>query len=176
MRGVWVKEAMPKSYAELGATLRAARLKKGWRQSDVAERSCGRLRQDYISRIESGDHRPEFDKLEAFAETLDLDLNELKIQAGYPTVPVKADMRSGISAGSRVNVVVEPTIPTSAATPGMGMATWPPPDAPVERWVQFWLNYPGDPPEAASKAIAAARKRRKEQRDADRRMDRDRGR
>ncbi len=75
--------------AELRDMIKGARLSKGWRQSDVAARSSGRLEQTYISQVELGKNRqPSFEKLEAFAEVLQLNLNDLKIAAGYPVVTV----------------------------------------------------------------------------------------
>lgn len=60
--------------AELGARIKAARIAGGLTQTDVAQ---GHLSVGYLSRIESGQRRPDVAMLEAIAKHLDLDLDDL---------------------------------------------------------------------------------------------------
>jgi transcriptional regulator with XRE-family HTH domain len=79
----------------LGELLRQCRLDRGWTQEDLEERIG--ISQTHISQIETGQTQtPKFETLELFAEVFDLDLNHLKILAGYPLVILRnGDIESG---------------------------------------------------------------------------------
>ena len=58
----------------LGDRLRAARLARGWTQTDLAGDVCS---VGYVSRVESGQRRPNAGVLEALAQRLDIAIDEL---------------------------------------------------------------------------------------------------
>ncbi len=78
----------------LGRMIRAKRLELGLTQKQVEARSNGVLSQNYQSQVERGEvGMPGFDMLGAFAGALGLNLNNLKIAAGYPVVVVEGSAR-----------------------------------------------------------------------------------
>lgn len=77
------------SGVRLGTLIRQRRFELGLTQKQVEARSGGALSQNYISQVERGAvGLPSFDMLNAFADALSMDVNDLKIAAGYPVVTI----------------------------------------------------------------------------------------
>lgn len=138
--------------ARVGDVIRNRRLELELTQEDLAERTG--FEQSYISKVEVGrTKRPLREYVLRFAEALDMHPDELLIPADYAPLAqrVATDGELGTSGSVEFRVIRGGTIPGA-----------PPPGATTEQWEQFWLNYPGDPPEEAVAGIEAVRRRRKE--------------
>lgn len=139
----------------VGTIIRSKRLSVGLTQEDLAEALS--KDQNYVSFVETGRiKRPSREVLETIAKALSMTSEEtssLLRTADYAPDfhHIATDGELGTSGSVEFRVTRGTTVPGA-----------PPPGATADQWEQFWLNYPGDPPEEAVAGIEAVRRRRKE--------------